>query len=282
MQIDNHNTGLTNLRFDLSNFHSLFEAFDHTGRRLYGEVWQGDEAFARTTKNPEPTRLRRAAIVGELKEIDRQIQHHSQFMKEEFGAEEHQKASDTLGQLYQKQAVLGLEIKDLPHLTDFWIKDHEAFERRLVVESELTDGFKSKEMLLYMGPSTIVEWNSWAREKAFKVYFGLSMIRAPYGDFNSRRRGPALVKREEFAEWLKRFKTQPDHDQPLTSAASCERWLTEQITKDGTKRHTKDEYRGMAIGKFPGLSARRFDRIWDATVPASWKAPGARHERKER
>jgi hypothetical protein len=268
------------LRFDLSSYFSLLEAFDQTGRRIYGSAWQGDEAFARTTIDPEPTRVKRTSITERLRAIGLETRSIYPFLGTEFGAEENQRVSDQLGLLERERSALNLELKALPHLTDYWIKDHEAFDRRMTIENHLSAGFKERAMTLYMGPNSLVDWNSWSRHRAFKVYFGLSMVRSPHGDYNSRRRGPAFVNRVEFADWLERFELKPDDLDPLTPAGKCEVWLREQVRVDGTKSQTKERYRTEAIAKFTGLSVRSFDRVWDKTVPPSWKQSGPKRKTK--
>ena len=52
----------------------------------------------------------------------------------------------------------------------------------------------------------------------------------------------------------------------------CRKWLADQISRGNRK--TKSEYRKVAAAEIEGLSARAFNRVWEAMVPLEWKRAG--------
>ena len=164
-------------------------------------------------------------------------------------------------------------LHDLPEVTDSWIADAEQFQRRCTVENTLREAFQGGDLTLLHGPSTVVEWDRWANSTDFRVYYGLSMIRAPKHPYFATRRAPGLVKRVQFDEWIKRFGVDPEDEGNLTPGAQCINWLRNEVAK-GPKQKTKDAYRIVAMAEIFGLTNREFDRCWANETPPNWKASG--------
>lgn len=61
--------------------------------------------------------------------------------------------------------------------------------------------------------------------------------------------------------------------------AHCRRWLGKRCSASATPV-PKADVRKEALGLFPGLSSRSFDRAWAETAPETWKAAGRRPSRR--
>ena len=71
--------------------------------------------------------------------------------------------------------------------------------------------------------------------------------------------------------WFERAK-------PHSSARAehlCKKWLKKLVQQASAPR-PKAEVRDEALGLFPGLSRRGFDRVWNETVPPEWRKAGRR------
>ena len=61
------------MRFDISGHYLLLQAFDLTGRKVFGDEWRGEEAFARDTEDPSSVSGERQNISGPDQDIGRII-----------------------------------------------------------------------------------------------------------------------------------------------------------------------------------------------------------------
>lgn len=260
------------MRFDLSTFYLLLQAFDLTGRHLYGNDWRGDEAFARDSEDPSPLSKERQSIQDRIKKLAIAGAPHQAILAVDADEAEHQAASDALHHINQELGQLEERLATLPHLTGAWFADHEAFKRRTDIEGKLFAAFRSGDLNLQVGPNEIVQWRNWSRQPDFKVLFSMSCVIVPRSHANQRRRGPAFVQRVAFNNWLNRFSGAATETHELTPEAQLEVWLREKIK--GPKEFSKPVYRAFAIEEIPDLSARAFDRVWDNVVPENWKRSG--------
>ncbi|WP_208347866.1 hypothetical protein [Pseudaestuariivita rosea] len=259
--------------FTLSLFYPLLHAFDETGRAMFRSEWTSWEAWARDYGDPDETRQKRRAIFDALNVLVGRENALTQVFVDQSDKEAAAIQNHKFQAIYKEQERLKLELHELPQVQDNWIKDHKAFQRRSRVEAELRDAFKQGELTLLFGPSTIVDWKRWANSTDFRVYFCLSMIRAPKNQLFGTRRAAALINRVEFDEWIKRFGVVPEGDGGLTAKAQCTNRLRAEVAK-GQKRKTKDQYRAEMMDQIPGLSRRQFDRCWADETPDSWKVSG--------
>ena len=262
------------LAFDLTGFYSLFEAFDRTGRRIFGTDWRGNEAFAQRVDDPQATRAEREAILARLRQLAMEAAPHDAMMVVEAGREAHEVASRALAPIRQEVTELRQALHDIPEVSDSWVSDHDAYMRRRRVEDELRQAFSRGDLSLQVGPSGLVAWDSWSRLADFRVYFGLSMVRLPSKYAGRNRRGPAFVPRVAFDAWLDRFERPGPAQGELTPAERLRHWLEDEARRFPVKPRLRDEYWQEAQTLFPGLSRRQFDRVWALTVPDSWKRPG--------
>jgi len=268
------------MRFDLSSFYSLLQAFDLTGRRTYGSDWRGDEAFARPSENPQAFREERQSIVERIKALIAEQQPHRAILAVNAGEEAHQVASVALYPIGRELDELKRRLTGLPDVTDWWVADFAAFERRRRVEDELRAAFDQGDLQLLVGPTELVQWRSWSGYADFKVYFGLSMVRVPFAHAG-KRRGPAFVPKISLEPWLERFEAFDDATDILTPKARLKVWLQDKVRTCAPKERTKSAYRASAREEIPRLSARTFNLVWDQTVPDSWKKSGRRPQHSD-
>lgn len=262
------------MHFDLTNFYSLLQAFDLTGRRVFGSAWNGEEAFARRANDPNATRQERQDILDGIKAQTAQAQQHQVILTLDAGEDLDQSASDSLHGINAELDRLKRRLSGLPHVTDWWVADHEAFARRQRIEDELRAAFAQGDLDLLIAPSEIVQWQSWSRLADFKVYFGLSMVRVPFAHAGRRRRGPAFVSKLALSQWLERFGLPDPAGGELTPQAQLKIWLKEQVRENEPKKYSKASYRNEALAIIPKITARAFDTVWDQTVPKSWRQSG--------
>jgi len=260
------------MRFDISGHYLLLQAFDLTGRKIFGDEWRGDEAFARDTEDPSSVSDERQNVQNRIKTLAASTVPHNAILASDADEEEYQASSDALHQINQELGQLKERLATLPHLTGAWLADHEAFKRRTDIEAKLFEAFRSGDMDLQVGPNEIVQWRNWSRQPDFKVLFSMSCVIVPRSHAGQRRRGPAFIQRVAFNNWLNRFSGAATETHELTPEAQLEVWLREKIK--GPKEFSKPVYRAFAIEEIPDLSARAFDRVWDNVVPENWKRSG--------
>lgn len=265
------------MRFDLSEFHLLLQAFDIAGRHLYGKDWRGDEAFARDTEDPAAVSEERRDLQNRLKALEASAAPYRAILAADADEDEHQLASDALHHITHEQHQVKESLATLPHVTGSWLADHGAFTRRKAIEAELFGGFRSGDLSLQVGPREIVQWRSWSREPDFKVLFAMSSVILPRSHAGLRRRGPAFVQRAAFNKWLDRFQGADADIDELTPESQLQVWLRDRVNRFKPKEFSKADYKAKALEDVPGLSKRVFDRIWAETVPDSWKQSGRRY-----
>jgi hypothetical protein len=259
--------------FTLRLFYPLLHVFDETGRAMYGQDWTSWEAWARDYGDPDETRLARKGIIAALNELPAKLAELAQVVVDQSDYEAVNEQGAKYQAIYAERERLKQSLHELPEISDSWIADSEKFQRRCSVENTLREAFQAGELTLLHGPSTVVEWDKWANSTDFRVYYGLSMIRAPKNPHFATRRAPGLIKRTEFDQWIKQFGVDPEGEGSLTPSAQCINWLRSEIAK-GPKQKTKDAYRIVAMAEIFGLTRREFDRCWANETPSDWKASG--------
>lgn len=264
------------MRFDISGYYLLLQAFDLTGRRIFGSEWRGDEAFARDTEDPSSISHERRITQDRIKTLATSAAPYNAILASDADEEEHQKASDALHYLNRETEQLKERLATLPHVTGSWLADHGAFKRRRDIEGKLFEAFRSGDLDLQVGPNEIVQWRNWSRQPDFKVLFSISCVIVPRSHAGQRRRGPAFIQRVAFNNWLNRFADAATGTHEFTPEGQLEVWLRDKVRRFKPKDFSKPVYRDQALEEIPGLSKRAFDRVWDNVVPDSWKS-GGRH-----
>jgi hypothetical protein len=90
------------------------------------------------------------------------------------------------------------------------------------------------------------------------------------------------VKRADVLKQWPDRSDKPTGVEPTTIGAEnqCRLWLTDIMKKDPGRPRPKSDVRKEARDRFPNLSGRGFDRVWDAAVGQAnapkWAAPGRR------
>lgn len=260
------------MRFDLSAFYLLLQAFDLTGRHLYGNDWRGDEAFARDNGDPSPLSKERQSIQDRIKNLALAAAPHQAILAVDADEAEHQAASDALHHITREANDLKEQLATLPEVTSSWFADYEAFQRRADVESKICAAFQSGDLSLQVGPYEIVQWRTWSRKPDFEIVFSMSCVRVPASHAGEQRSGPALIPRVAFNKWISRFSGAATGTEELTPEGQLELWLREKTKRP--KEFSKAEYKAQAFKEVTDLSERSFDRIWANTVPDSWKQSG--------
>lgn len=264
------------MRFDISGHYLLLQAFDRTGRKVFGGEWRGDEAFARDTEDPSGVSGERRNIQDRIKTLAASAEPHNAILASDADEEEHQAASDALHHINQELGQLKERLATLPHVTGSWLADHKAFKRRTDIESKLFEAFRSGDLDLQVGPNEIVQWRNWSRQPDFKVLFSISCVIVPRSHAGQRRRGPAFIQLAAFDKWLGRFAGAATGTEELTPEAQLEVWLRNKIKQP--KKLSKADYKAQAREEIPDLTERAFHRVWSNTVPKSWKQGGRRRE----
>ncbi|WP_368344806.1 hypothetical protein [Pelagovum sp. HNIBRBA483] len=263
------------MRFDLESHLSLLQAFDFTGRRLFQKKWQGTEVFSRHVDDPQHTKEQRQNILKRLDDLETEALPFHRVFRLNSSFEEQENANKALYPIRMEIEELERKLSRIPHVSDTWLADHEAYARRCKVEADLKAAFHDEELTLILGGNEVAQWKSWERSRDFRVYFSLSMTIPPREYSGTRRREPAFLKKDEFFEWLERYEPSSEEETAnLTPEKRCEIWLNECVKTMKAKERSKDEFRFEAMDKFNGLSRRAFERIWASTVPPSWKASG--------
>lgn len=267
-------SGVIDMRFDLSQYYSLLEAFDQTGRRMYGDAWAGLEPFATSTENPEPIKEQRRSIFNEISDLESQKVRHQSMMRADVDSDLLQVASDKLAAIEEQMRPLRERLVLLPIMEDGAFEDFASYERQKSVKEELVDAFKRKELFLQIGPNQVVDWTAWSRYESFRIYFNLSIVRVPDSYLGRSRRLPAFVERTVLEKWLMRFGKPNAVEKVLTLSAQAEILLRQIVERDVTKRKPKPEYQIEIQSELPGLSKRDFDHVWKAVAPNSWRDGG--------
>lgn len=155
------------MRFDISGHYLLLQAFDLTGRKIFGDEWRGDEAFARDSEDPASVSGERRNIQDRIKTLAASAVPHNAILASHADDEECQKASDALHHINQELGQLKERLAMLPDVTGAWLADHVAFKRRRDIEGKLFEAFRSGDLDLQVGPHEIVQWRSWSRQPDF-------------------------------------------------------------------------------------------------------------------
>ncbi|GGE43649.1 hypothetical protein [Actibacterium pelagium] len=261
------------MRFDLSRYYNLLQVFDLAGRRIFGSEWQGDEVGARPVADPNSIKKQRYEFRNKIAELDGQIAPLQAQFGIDLDIEEAKETSEKLRPLKQKRSALVLEFNNLPYLTESWVASDNAFKRRMRVENELRAAFREEKLELILSTADVVKWRHWEEYSDFKVYFDLSMVRLPLSHTQQRRRAAGFVRKPDLDAWLVRFGAAKITGEP-EEREHLRNWLEDKVRSDKAKARSKESYRAEAQRRFPSITIRMFNSVWDQAVPEAWKQPG--------
>ena len=136
----------------------------------------------------------------------------------------------------------------------------------------------AKRIVLPAGDAAIDEATAAA---AFAVLAGTEM--SDYGETVAPVLYALEVERDELARYceehgfsLPKFWFEGTKQQSSNRAEHrCGEWLKKYVLQASVPR-PKAKVRREALGLFPGLSSRGFDRVWDETAPPAWRRAGRR------
>ena len=261
------------LQFDITQYYSLYEVFERTGKLMFSEDWTGREIWSRPVGDPSSIIREREDLSTKLgitirrnAEIDAlDLSDLAQSTQTEFLNEWHA--------VYAEIDELKKKLAKLPNLSDAHISDHELFTRRREVEEGLWEAFSSNSMSVVLKNGSGANWSAWSKQPSFKVYYCLSMIKTPSQSEYQFRRSPAFVSKKEFGLWSKRFDGEIHDGEQYSPEHRARLWLEKKVGEHGTKPYAKPIFIDKMISKF-GISKRLAERIWPEVVPGSWSTPG--------
>ncbi len=241
--------------FDLSAHYPLLQAFDLTGRRVFGDAWTGFEAWTQWADDPAPSLNGKAALGRELAKFGRSMAALDASINYSVDAEQRKLAQAEFIDLSKKKRLAEDRFRHFPASYDGWIVQHDAFKRRCKVEALMMGAFGSSDLKVYYLGGTEMPWENWRHRPGFRVYINLSLVRVPRRERHStgtiqlspdstiasesRHLGPsryaAFVQVGEFEQWSRKFKYAPDVSEALTLEEQCrvllKRWVTDHFGK---------------------------------------------------
>lgn len=280
--------------FDLTAHHSLLQAFDLTGRRIFSDAWTGTEAWTRRADDPSTSKTEKAAIVRSLAEIAGKKAVLSPQINFEDDEEQRKVAQEKFVSLSRQERLAEDRLRHFPPQYDGWIEQHDNFVRRSQIEDLLLGAFSTGALQIYFGGGVAVPWEDWRHRSAFKVYITLSLIRVPRSERSDRgivksdrdstitRNNPfrepnrlaAFVDVAEFNHWVLQYSTDTDAVGILEPETQCAAMLEDMILRFGDNSPGKAECWRDCKAAIPNLAERQFLRIWAKVAPKRWQKAG--------
>jgi hypothetical protein len=268
---------ITHLEFH--NRYMLLQAFDLLGIKMFGDHWDGHEAWARPSNGIDSLRERHRRLQDQIEQLGLEIAPLRVKFNSAINRAEQDKFNHQAMALQVKKDALYEELRKLPNNFDTLETDQARFERRERVHNTLWEAAvgteKNRSLNLYCGLSVIMELGAWSKEPGFRLNIGLSMVRAPrrYGS----RRGPVSIEKAEFEHWLKSVVPIVPSNRPVPEPTLDEqvgRFIQECISENFDRR--KPEVRKLVKEKFPALSGEKFKVIWGLYAPKTHTKGGRR------
>ena len=248
---------------------SLREAYEGTGRAIFGDVWRATKAGADEPFDPSPIIERRGKVERRLaeirnrgKELDLDIIDASDGERDDIVRESKQ--------LFVEGDRLRAELLEIPKPREISETEQAMFDRRMHVEKQLWRAFRAGALTLRADVTSYVDIAALEGRAGFSVSFEFSLIRRP-ARATRRRHAVASVDRQGLDAWL-RLNFEESGNMRSTPEGLCLNWLQAEVRRP--KLGTKSDYFHRAQESFPELSRRAFDRAWDVTAPSSWKQSG--------
>lgn len=259
----------------LESDYFLLHAFDRLGRHLFDHDWTGREFRAREVPSPDDVAAQQADLELQLAALNTAIEDADQAIARSVDAEEILKLKEKKEALITERAGLRTPFYQFPSAAKSLRLDWECFQRRTQTENSLFSALKAERLKAETTDGMIIDWPAWERERGFRCYLDLSMVRVP-PTRSSVRRYSVLLRREPFEDWLKTIlPIAPSALADIDPKDRCRVWLIEIATPQA-QPIPKPMALEQAQALFPGLAKRAFDRVWASTVPAHWQKPGRR------
>jgi phosphoglycerate-specific signal transduction histidine kinase len=251
----------------------LYEAFELTGRRLFGNDWNGYELGKSPVPSPEELARARLPyleayqqIEAELSDIDKQVARSLSASEIEELNERRIAAQDRL-----QQATSALNSHPEPTESTAWL--YETYQRKVVTETTLIEAIKRGTITVNNGRNWTINNLLWSHPH-FGYDIELSVVRLPR--FSGMRRfQPAWLEERQFDSWLLTLEPLTESARTLLSRLDqCRLFLDQQVAAGGQAK-SKKAYLAEAQDKIKGLTAVDFNEAWKDRVP-DWTAGGRR------
>ena len=257
---------ITHLEFH--NRYMLLQAFDLLGIKIFGDDWDGHEAWARPSNGINSLKERHRRLRDQIEQLELEIAPLRVKFSLALDRAEQDKFSHQAAALQVKKDTLYEELRKLPNNFDTLETDQARFDRRERVHNTLWDAAIKKDLNLFCGLYTIMELGAWSKEPGFHLNIGLSMVRAPqrYG----RRRGPVSIEKTQFENWLQDVEVLIPSSRPIPDPSLLEQvgaFIQKSISENPNLR--KDGIRKLAQTQFPRLSGELFKTAWKTSAPGT-------------
>jgi hypothetical protein len=285
--------------FDLTAHYSLLQAFDLTGRRIFGADWTGSEAWSRRSDDPAVSMNERAAIGQEIAALERSMADLGVQITHPNDADHKKVSQDSYRELNKKLREAESKYRHFLPSYDGWIIDHAAYLRMSKVDGLLMTAFGLGELKIYYGNGNTVPWEDWRLRPAFKVYVHLSMVRVPRSERSGRgivqsnrdssitpdnpyqkpSRYAAFVDSAEFNQWVSKYSSSPDAPGAIEPEEQCRFMIKDMLLQSDKTVLIKANCWQECKNKIPKLSERAFIRVWTDLAPLNWQKGGRRPSR---
>lgn len=262
------------MQFDITDYYSLTEVFERLGHAMFATDWTGAEGWAARVDDPARTQAERRECLAEIDTIEAQIEPLNRKFRRALSDAEFDVANAAIHPLKQSLHEAEERLKSIPDVSEWRIRDFDAYTRRKAVEVALRTAFADQALCIRHQFNAMLDWREVSSDPAFRICFRLSLVRLPYRQNGDNRRAPAFIRKDEFHAWLDAKGLAHVAKTDLTSTQRVQLWMRNQVKSDGTRKFTRDEYFELVKADFPNTSKREFLRIWSAETPEHWRKGG--------
>lgn len=282
------------MEFDLREHYSLLQALDEVGRVLYPQSWTGLEPWAAYSDDPKERAAEKAKVSERAKAAEALVEQARRDLR--YAANEEEKAGaqerhDAAYKIFRREESC---YQQFPTSFDSWQVNHDAWKRRLHAEGKLFEAFSARELMLLYRVDNEIPWDSWINQKGFRTYSNLSTVRVPHyvrsgpvvGDARDKsvsaekpRRDPyrhaVFVRIDAFETWLYRHKWADAAFKNLPPEDQCRVVLVVLAAETPpNKKRLRGECEALCMTVTPDLAKNAFRKIWENTVPETWRTGG--------
>ena len=254
--------------------HTLSDAVERIGRRLYAHTWTGDEHFQQKVKSPEELANIRAPLEKKLNEASTELSEIDRAIHRTIDNREIEELKKQRLHTQSDWNNLNLQLNhELPAQNDYTRTVYESYDRYRKAESTLLDAVRQRQIMVHDGHGHELSPSVWTHPK-FRYCIELSIV------VNSKmsgepRRQAARIDRDPFEKWLATVKPLVESLRPLSVEERLDDFLKQEVlaAKIAPKK-TKPKYCAAAKAEIPDVTKRMFDRIWSEVVPSTWRHGG--------